>query len=67
MCKIASVDYIDDSSFNPKKLVNNNKLHLNKRSLISLIVFSCIILLLYLNDMSMKAQLIWIVYTAASN
>ena len=31
MCKIASVDYIDDSSFNPKKLVNNNKLHLNEK------------------------------------
>ena len=31
MCKIASVDYIDDSSFNPKKLVNNNQLHLNEK------------------------------------
>ena len=31
MCKIASINYIDNSSFNPKKYLNNSKLHLNKK------------------------------------
>ena len=31
MCKIASVDYIDNSSFNPKKHLNKSKLHLNEK------------------------------------
>ena len=31
MCKIASVVYIDNSSFNPKKHLNSSKLHLNEK------------------------------------
>ena len=31
MCQIASIDYIDNSSFNPKKHLNNSKLHLNEK------------------------------------
>ena len=31
MCKIASVDYHDNSSFNPKKHLNNSKLDLNEK------------------------------------
>ena len=30
MCKISSIDYIHNSSFNPKKDLNNSKLHLNE-------------------------------------
>ena len=30
MCKIAAIDYIDNNSFNPKKDLNNSKLHLNE-------------------------------------
>ena len=30
MRKIASIDYIDNSSFNPKKDLKTNKLHLNE-------------------------------------
>ena len=31
MCQIASIDHIDNSSFNPKKHSNNSKLHLNEK------------------------------------
>ena len=31
MCKIASMEYIDNSSFNPMKLLNNSQLHLNEK------------------------------------
>ena len=31
MCKIALINYIDSSSFNPKKHLNNSKLHLNEK------------------------------------
>ena len=31
MSKIVSIDYIDKSSFNPKKHLNNGKLHLNEK------------------------------------
>ena len=31
MCKAASIDYIDKSSFNPKKHLNNSKLHLSEK------------------------------------
>ena len=40
MCKISSVGYIDNSSFNPPKHLTNSKLHLNEKGLISLIAFS---------------------------
>ena len=39
MRKIASINYIDNSGFNPKKHLNNSKLHLN-RVIINLIAFS---------------------------
>lgn len=31
MSKIALTDYIDNSSFNPKKHLNNSKFHLNEK------------------------------------
>ena len=31
ICQIASIDYIDNSSLNPKKHLNNSNLHLNER------------------------------------
>ena len=31
MCKIAAIYYIDNSSFNTKKHLNNSKLHLNEK------------------------------------
>ena len=31
MCKIALINYIDISSFNPKKHLNNSKLYLNEK------------------------------------
>ena len=31
ICNIASIGYIDNSSFNPKKHLNNSKFHLNEK------------------------------------
>ena len=31
MCQTASIDYMDNSSLNPKKLLSNSKLHLNEK------------------------------------
>ena len=31
MCNITSFDYIDNISFNPKKHLNNSKLHSNEK------------------------------------
>ena len=31
MCKIASIDYIDNSSFNAEKDLNSSKLNLNEK------------------------------------
>ena len=31
MCNITSIDYIDNISFNPKKHLNNSKLHSNEK------------------------------------
>ena len=31
ICRIASIGYIDNSSFNPKKHLNNSKFHLNEK------------------------------------
>ena len=39
LCKTASIEYIDNRSFNPKKHLNNSKLHLNEKGSHKLNIF----------------------------